>query len=108
VSASGDGRGQGAIFHAGTTHVVGPDDPAVVGESVDIYWTGLTTASVILLQVAIGGRMAAVLAISNVPGIAGVSQVRVRLPSGIAAGPAVPVRLTYFDRPSNEVTMGVR
>ena len=80
----------------------------MVGESVDFYCTGLTTGSVIPPQIAIGGRMAAVLAVSTVPGAAGVNQVRVRVPSGIAPGPSVRVRLTYVDRPSNTVTMGVR
>ena len=108
VSVSGDGGGQGAVFHAGTTHLAAPDDPAAVGESVDFYCTGLTTGSVIPPQVAIGGRMAAVLAVSTVPGTAGVNQVRVRVPSGIAPGPSVRVRLTYVDRPSNTVTMAVR
>lgn len=108
VSVFRDGRTQGAIFHAGTTHVVGPDDPALVGENVDIYCTGLTTASAIPPQVAIGGRVAAVVAISNVAGVAGVNQVRVRVPSGIARGDAVRVRLIYLDRPSNQVTMAVQ
>ena len=108
VSQSCDGRGQGATFHAGTTHVAGPDDPAAAGESVDIYCTGLTTGSVIAPRVAIGGRLAAVLAMSTVPGAPDVNQVRVRVPSGIAPGPAVPVRLTYADRPRNTVTMAVR
>jgi hypothetical protein len=107
VSLSGDGRGQGAIYHAGTSHVAAPDDPSAVGENLDIYCTGLTDGSVIPPQVAIGGRMAAVLSFGRAPGMPGVNQVRVRVPSGIAAGPAVSVRLTYVDRPSNEVTIGV-
>jgi Galactose oxidase, central domain len=107
VSVSGDGQGQGAIFHAGTRNVVTADDPAAVGESVDIYCTGLA-AGVIPPQVAIGGRMAALLAVGTVPGTPGVNQVRVRVPTGITPGPAVRVRLTYLDRPSNEVTIGVR
>jgi Galactose oxidase, central domain len=108
VTLSGDRRGQGAVFHAGTTHVVGSDDPAAAGDSVDMYCTGLTTGSVIPPQVAIGGRMAPVLTVSKVPGLVGVDQVRVRVPGGVASGPAVRVRLTYLDRPSNVVTIGVQ
>jgi uncharacterized protein (TIGR03437 family) len=108
VSLSGDGRGQGAIFHEGTRHVASPDDPVAAGESVDIYATGLSARSVIPPRVAIGGRLAAVLGVSDVPGAAGVVLVRVRVPGGIAAGPAVGVRLTHIERPSNHVTMAVR
>jgi hypothetical protein len=107
-SVSGDGQGQGAIFHAGTRNLVTADDPAAIGESVDIYCTGLAAGGVIPPQVAIGGRMAALLAVGAVPVAAGVNQVRVRVPSGITPGPAVRVRLTYLDRPSNEVTIGVQ
>jgi hypothetical protein len=103
-----NGQKQGAVFHAGTRHLATPDDPAAIGESVDIYCTGLSAASVIPPQVAIGGRMAAVLDVGTVPGAPGVNQVRVRIPSGITPGPAVRVRLSYIDRPSNEVTIGVR
>jgi hypothetical protein len=108
VSLSGDGHGQGAIFHGGTTHVADANDPAAAGESVDIYGVGLTTDSAIPPQVAIGGRMARLLRTSQVPGRPGVIQVMVRVPGGIAPGTAVPVRLTYIGRPSNEVTIAVK
>jgi uncharacterized protein (TIGR03437 family) len=52
--------------------------------------------------------MAAVQVVSTAPGVPGVNQVRVRVPTGIEPGPAVPVRLSYVDRPSNEVTIAVR
>ena len=72
------------------------------------YATGLGTDSVFRPQVAIGGRIAPVQTVSQAPGVPGVSQVRVRVPAGIEPGPAVTVRLTYVDRPTNEVTIAVR
>jgi hypothetical protein len=108
VAMSGDGRGQGAIFHAGTNHVASPENPAAAGENLDIYCTRLTIDGAIRPQVAIGGRIAAVQGVSQAPGVPGVNQVRVRVPPGIEPGHAVPVRLTYVGRPSNEVTIAVR
>jgi hypothetical protein len=108
VSLSGDGRGQGAIFHAGTSHVAAPDDPATAGEILDISCTGLSSESVIPPQVVIGGRMAEVISFGKASGVSGMNQIRVRVPSGVAPGPAVPARLTYIHRPSNEVTIAVR
>jgi uncharacterized protein (TIGR03437 family) len=103
LSVSGDGRGQGEILHAGSLRVASSADPAAVGEALDIHCMGLIDKSVIPPQIAIGGQMAEFLSFD-----AGLNQITVRVPSGVAPGSAVPVRLNYLDRPSNEVTISVQ
>lgn len=107
-SLSGDGRGQGAIWHAATGQAATEDTPAVAGEALSMYTTSLNEGSVIPPQVAIGGRLAEILFFGDAPGYSGFNQVNVLVPGDIVPGSAVPVRLTYLGRPSNQVAIAVR
>jgi hypothetical protein len=108
LSVPGDGQAQGAILHAGTARTASSDNPAVAGEALEIYWTGLLDGSLIPPQIAIGGRMAEVLWFGKTSGYVCLNQVNVRVPNGVAPGSAVSVRLTYLDRPSNGVTIAIQ
>ena len=103
----GDGHGQGAIWHASTGQVASATNPAVAGEVLSMYTTSLADGGLIPPQVAVGGRLAQVLyfGASSYPGY---NQVNFRVPSGVAPGTVVPVRLTYLSRPSNAVSIGVQ
>ena len=106
-SLSGDGQGQGAIWHAQTGQIASSQNPAVAGEILAMYTTSLVEGGVIPPQVAVGGRLAEVLFFGDAPGYPGYNQVNFRMPTGVAAGSAAAVRLTYLSRPSNPVTIGV-
>jgi len=107
-SLSGDGRGQGAIWDPQTGQIASAANPASAGDVLSMYTTSLFEGGVIPPQVSIGGQLAEILFFGDAPGYPGYFQVNFRMPSGVAPGSAVSVRLTYLGRPSNAVTIGVQ
>jgi hypothetical protein len=107
-SLSGDGSGQGAIWHGDTGQIASADNPASSGEVLSMYTRSLIKCGVIPPQVAVGGQAAEVLYFGDAPGYPGYSQVNFRVPAGVASGPKVSVRLIYLGRASNEVTIWVQ
>jgi hypothetical protein len=99
---------QGAIWHATTGQVATSSNPVVAGEILSTYTSNLIEGSVIPPQVAIGGRLAEILYFGDAPAYPGYSQVNFRVPNGIGPGAAVPVRMNYLGRSSNEVTLAVQ
>ncbi len=107
-SLSGDGKGQGAIWHATTGQLVSPQSPATAGDVLSMYVSGLASGGLIPPQVDVGGQAADIQFFGDAPGYPGYSQVNFRMPGGIAPGSAVPVGLIYLGRASNQVTVAVQ
>ncbi|MBI4465118.1 MAG: hypothetical protein HY647_10475 [Acidobacteria bacterium] len=108
-TVSEDGRGQGAILHAGTPFLASLGRPAAAGDALEIFCTGLGASLTLTgMEVTIGGVRAEVLFVGNAPGFVGLNQVNVRMPKGVSSGVAVPVRLTYLGHVSNEVTIAAQ
>jgi len=107
-SLSGDGQGQGAIWNGVTGLIVSPTNPASAGDVLSMYTTSLVEGGMIPPRVAVGGNLADILYFGDAPGYPGYFQINFRAPNGVVSGSAVPVRLTYLDRSSNAVTIGVR
>ena len=72
-----------------------------------MYTTSLAEGSVIPPQIIVGGRIAQVLYFGG-SGYPGYNQVNFRVPSGVAPGAAISLRLTYLGRSSNAVSIAVQ
>ena len=107
-SVSEDGQGQGAIWHATNGEIASAVHPAVAGEILSMYTSGLAESGVIPPQVSIGSALGEIVYFGDAPGYPGYYQVNFRVPGGVSPGTAIPVRLTYLGRPSNGVTIALQ
>jgi uncharacterized protein (TIGR03437 family) len=106
-SLSGNGKGQGAIWDGVTGQVASSSTPAKAGEVLSMYTTALIGGAAIPPQIVVGDRVAEVLYFGDAPGYPGYSQVNFSVPAGVSPATAVPVRLSYLGRSSNQVTIAV-
>ena len=120
------GTGQGSITKSDGVTLAQTGTPASIGETVVIYCTGLgsvtpavteglpapmtppLSTTVNQVTVTIGGKAAQVAFSGLTPGYAGLYQVNVVVPGGIATGDAVPVVLSVAGQTSPAVTIAVR
>jgi uncharacterized protein (TIGR03437 family) len=120
------GTGQGVIMKSDGVTLAEPGTPASIGETVVIYCTGLGAVTPAVTEgspapfaplawtvnpvtVTIGGVAAPAPSFYGLtPGLAGLYQVNVAVPAGIATGDAVPVVLSVAGQSSPAVTMAVR
>jgi hypothetical protein len=107
-SLTGNGSGQGAVWHPTTGQLASPQIPATADEILSMYVSGLAEGGAIPPQVAVDGRMAQVLYFGDAPGYPGYFQVNFEVPPVTRPGSAVPVRLMYLNRSSNTVTIAVQ
>jgi uncharacterized protein (TIGR03437 family) len=100
-----DGARTGAVLIAGTGQNT-QARPALPGEIVEIYLTGLG-ASATRPAVTVGGREAEVLFSGPAPSFPGLDQINIRVPAGLAAG-MQPLTMRLGSAPSNEVLIRLR
>jgi uncharacterized protein (TIGR03437 family) len=96
------------VWHANSGQVASAQAPAIPGEVLSTYTTSLADGGAIPPRVTIGGFLAEVVYFAGAPGYPGYSQVNLRVPGGVAPGPAVAMWLSYLARPSNGVTLAVQ
>jgi uncharacterized protein (TIGR03437 family) len=120
------GTGQGSIVRSDGVTLVPPGTPATAGDTIVIYCTGLgavtppvqegsaapttppLSTTVNSVAVTIGGQQAPVAFSGLAPGYAGLYQINVVVPSGVAPGNAVPVVLTVSGQTGPPVTIAIK
>lgn len=124
-SIDNSGTGQGHVYNALTYVKADAANPAKAGDYLMVYCTGLGQTDTpvasgdrapldrlvkvtIDVTATIGGVPAAVAFAGLAPGLVGLYQVNVVVPSGVAPGSAVPLVLTQNGADSNTVTLAIR
>jgi uncharacterized protein (TIGR03437 family) len=113
-SLSNSGSGPASALHVSGS-VVGAANPAMAGEYISLYATGLGNTNtaggldVALLtpQVTVGGAQAVVTFAGRAPGFVGLDQINIQVPAGVT-GAAVPVVASSGGRISNTVTLAIQ
>jgi hypothetical protein len=108
LTVSSDSSSPGAIVHAATGQLATTDNPAVAGELLQVPCIGLNDGSIIPPRVIIGGVLTELVSSTSADGATGVTRLTVRMPTLVAAGPAVGVVLRYIGRTSNRVMLAAR
>jgi uncharacterized protein (TIGR03437 family) len=96
-STTASGQGQGVVFLAGTSLLatsrtyLNLGQPAQPGDAITIRVTGMGAASSALPMVKFGDLFARADSVTPVVGMAGVEDIAVMVPPGVADGQAVPV-----------------
>jgi uncharacterized protein (TIGR03437 family) len=119
------GSGAGAILHAGNGALITPSSPAVRGEFVSIYLTGLGPVQPAIPEgsaapsnppaqtpgtpiVLIGGAGAPVSFSGLAPTFAGLYQINVQVPQGAPSGQSVPITVSMGGVSSNTATLAIQ
>ena len=93
----GSGAGQGIVYLAGSSELAASRDdlalgePAQPGDAIVLRATGIGSPSGPPPVVIVGGLPAQVASVGNVSGMAGVAEITVLVPAGVAEGDRVPV-----------------
>jgi uncharacterized protein (TIGR03437 family) len=103
-SQDSSGRGMGAVRNATRGGLVSAGTPARAGDFLEIYATGLGGQTPV---VTLGGRAVTPTFAGPAPGFAGLDQINIQVPEGLAAG-AVSLALSAGGRESNAVQVQVQ
>jgi uncharacterized protein (TIGR03437 family) len=112
-SLNGSGTGSAAARHAGGA-LITPDNPAKIGETIELYGTGQGIRNPAILiptalpVVRVGGVFAVVSYYGPSGGFPGLDQLNIMIPAASPGGDAVPVNVQLLTFTSNTVTLSIR